>query len=201
VSPPVPRLHAITDDAVLALPDFEERALAIASAGTVAVHVRSGNRSGRDLATTARHLVRSGVLVFANERADYLEWAGAIGLHLPASGLPTEAARRVVHRECVIGRSTHDPTEARSAAHDGADYVFLGPIWETTSHPGVAGLGADAIQAAHPAKIIAIGGLTLERAAACRAAGAWGGAAIGALWFASDPGSAARSLLLSFEPG
>ncbi len=80
----------------------------------------------------------------------------------------------------------------------GADYVFLGPIWETSSHPGVPGLGLEAIAAARPARVIAIGGVTPARAAACLEAGAWGVAAISALWLADDPGAAAEAFLLSF---
>jgi thiamine-phosphate diphosphorylase len=99
-----------------------------------------------------------------------------------------------MHR--LVGRSTHGAEEARAAAADGADYVFLGPIWPTPSHPGRPGIGVESIRQAVPARVIAIGGVTPERAAACIDAGAWGVAAISALWLAEDPAAAAAELLL-----
>ncbi len=77
--------------------------------------------------------------------------------------------------------------------------MFLGPIWETASHPGRPPLGPDSIAAAQPATVMAIGGVTPRRAAVCRDAGAYGVAAIAALWLADDPGSAASEMLLCFN--
>jgi thiamine-phosphate pyrophosphorylase len=198
VSRRLPTVHAITNDAILALADFEERALAIAAAGSVALHIRSATHPAGRLAATARALVREGATVFVNDRADLVAHAGAAGLHLPERGLPTAAARRLVGAGVSIGRSTHDANACRDALRAGADYAFLGPIWETPSHPGVAGLGLDGLATACPGPVIAIGGVTPSRAPACRRAGAAGIAAIRALWLADDPGSAASALLLSF---
>jgi len=113
-------------------------------------------------------------------------------------GLPTEVARGLVGAGITIGRSTHAAATCRQALLDGADYAFLGPIWETPSHPGGAGIGVDEIGAAGAGPVVAIGGVDPSRAQACRQAGAAGIAAIRALWLADDPGSAATALLLSF---
>ena len=98
-----------------------------------------------------------------------------------------------------IGCSTHDPESAMCAVDDGADYVFLGPIWNTTSHPGRPGIGTAAIERAQTGRIIATGGITLDRVAMCLDAGAYGVAAISSLWGADDPGSAAAEMLLLLE--
>ncbi len=197
MSRPVPRLHAVTDDDVLSLPDLAARAGALAAAGPIALHVRSRTREARLLLEIAALFRELGATVFVNDRADLVQAAGAAGLHLPAAGLPLAAARRVVGGAVAVGRSTHTPAAARAAAADGADYVMLGPIWETATHPNRRGLGVAAIAAAQPAVVIAIGGITPPRVRSCVEAGAFGVAAIGALWRAADPGSAARAMLVS----
>jgi thiamine-phosphate pyrophosphorylase len=139
---------------------------------------------------------RAGAHVFVNDRADVALLAGARGIHLPADGLPTDRVRDLVGPDVWIGRSVHAPEEARRAAEAGADYVFLGPIWETPSHPGRPGLGPGIIEHAQPARVVAIGGVTPDRVASCLDAGAYGVAAVSALWTAGDPGSAAATMLL-----
>jgi len=183
---------------VLALPDFDERALALGLHRDVAFHVRSGTASAVVLLDWAARLAPAGRCVLINDRIDLVPAARAAGVHLPGHGLPVAVARHLLGPSALIGRSVHDPVEARAAHEDGADYVFLGPIWDTPSHPGMAGLGLAVIREARPARVIAIGGITPERAAACRDAGAFGVAAISALWRAGDPAAAAEAFLLSF---
>jgi thiamine-phosphate pyrophosphorylase len=134
-----------------------------------------------------------------NDRADVATIVHADGIHLPAAGLPIAAVRALVGPDVCIGRSVHQPEEALDAAEQGADYVFLGPIWETASHPGQSPLGPEAIARALPARVVAIGGVTPERIGECRDAGAHGVAAVSSLWRADDPGSAAEKMLLLLE--
>jgi thiamine-phosphate pyrophosphorylase len=134
-----------------------------------------------------------------NDRTDVAMLVDAHGVHLPAGGLAVSQVRDLIGPDRWIGRSTHNPAEAQRASEEGADYVFLGPIWETPSHRGRPAIGLDAIERARGARIIAIGGVTADRAAACLNAGAYGIAAISSLWLASDPGSAAAEMLLLLE--
>lgn len=194
---PIPRLHAVTDDRILSRPDVIDRVRALARAGPIALHVRGAALAAKRLTELARAFVGTGATVFVNDRADIAQIVGAAGVHAPADGLPAAAIRRVVRGDMVVGRSTHAPEEARRARAAGWDYVFLGPIWPTRSHPRADPLGPGAIAAALPGRIIAIGGVTLERVAICRRAGAYGVAAIAALWDAPDPAAAAAAMLLS----
>lgn len=200
LTPTLPRLHAVTDDTVLARPDFLERVAAIAASGPVAVHVR-GTLPGRALAEVAAEVravvARSPSWLMVNDRADVALATDAHGVHLPERGLPTEAARRFMGGTRWIGRSLHAPADIAPAFGDGADYVFLGPIFPTESHPDRGAVGVDALRG-HDGPVIAIGGITPERAAACIACGAYGVAAVRALWHAPDPGAAAAAFLLSF---
>ncbi len=194
----LPRLHAVTNDRILELPDLFDRARALSHAGNVAVHVRGVGVSARRRTEVATELIALGLYVFINDRADIARIVGAQGVHLPEAGLGITAARELLPLG-VVGRSTHTPRQARDAMDAGADYVFLGPIWHTQSHPNREPLGVRAITAARPARVIAIGGVTPERAVTCLQAGAYGIAAITALWDAPDTAAAATDMLVSLE--
>ena len=91
-----------------------------------------------------------------------------------------EAGRAIVPAGWTIGRSAHSPEEAGGELS--ADYVLFGTVFPTESKPGAEGAGLASLQeaaAACHAPVIAIGGITPERAAQARAAGAAGVAAIG----------------------
>lgn len=205
VTTPPPRLHAITNSNVLALPDLCERAQSIGRSPLVALHARARDLPGRKLAGLAELMQRAAraaqARVFVNDRADVALLVEAHGIHLPADGLSVSQVRSLVGPGMWIGRSAHDADEAVRAADDGADYVFLGPIWETPSHPGHPGIGVQTIERTQPARIIAIGGVTADRVEQCVTAGAYGVAAISALWQADDPGSVAAAMLLLLEKG
>ena len=196
----LPRLHAITNDEVLALPDFLARARQLAAVPSIAVHIRSGSLGGRrltELAELAQH-APVGESIFVNDRADVARIVGAAGLHLPSAGLSVAKARSIVGSACWIGRSAHTADEIVRAAQEGADYVFLGPIWPTTSHPNTQPLGPKALAVDAPIPVIAIGGITPEKVPQCLEYGAYGVAVISTLWSAPDVASTARALSLSF---
>ncbi len=91
----------------------------------------------------------------------------------------------------------HNLPEALAAQAAGADYLLVGPVYRTATHPGWEPLGpaplAEIIALGLP--VLAIGGVTPERVPELRAAGAYGVAAIRALWDAADPEAAARSMV------
>ena len=202
---PLPRLHAITDARILSRADLADRAARMAdSAGpALAIHVRARELSGRELLARAATLApiaaaAEGALVVTG-RADVAALVGAQGVHLGRGELAPAEARTVLGAgwEGWIGVSVHSAEAAREATAAGADCLLLGNIFESPSHPGRPGLGTEALRAVAGGKlpVIAIGGVTAERAAALRAAGAWGVASISSLWDAADPGSATLALL------
>jgi thiamine-phosphate diphosphorylase len=198
---PLPRLHAITDGAIRVRDDVGRRAAAIAAAGpAVALHARDRGASGATLRAFAERL---GALarppeaaLFVNARADVAAIAGAHGVQLGPDDLAPGDARRVFAAGW-IGRSVHSAEEAIAARDEGADYLLAGHVYDTPSHPDEPSRGPTLVeQAARTGlPVIAIGGVTAERARELRDAGAWGVAAIRALWDAADPAAAALALL------
>lgn len=198
---PLSRLHAIATREILALPDFVYRASAIAQHGPVAIHIRGRGLEGTTLANAAEEVMAAApsAQLLINDRADVAKAVDAAGVHLPEAGLPTSAARTFLGETRWIGRSVHNPVDVPAALETGADYLFLGPIWPTASHPGTPGLGPQVLKEMRKGPVFAIGGVTPDNVGAAREAGAYGVAAVRALWLARDPGSVARAMLLSLE--
>lgn len=201
---PLPRLHAVTDRDVLALDDFAIRAAQLAGAGPgIALHARDRTATAAALSAVARQLLDlAGPLeasVFVNGRADVAAAVGAQGVQLGQGDLSPADVRRAFGSIWTgwIGVSVHSVGEAEAALADGADYVLVGNVYATDTHPDRAPAGLALIRevVARGKPVIAIGGITAERVAAVREAGAYGVAAIRALWRARDPGQAALTLL------
>jgi thiamine-phosphate diphosphorylase len=199
---PLPRVHAYTDAELMSSPDFGIRTAAIAAAGpAVALHARAHGASGAMLAAAAERIMALArppeAAVFVNGRPDIAAAIGALGTQLGARDLTPEAARRILARGW-IGRSVHSAEEAMTAIAEGADFLVVGSIYATASHPGRGAAGLDLITsvAGLGRPVIAIGGITAERVDEVKAAGAYGVAAIRALWLAPDPAAATVAMLL-----
>lgn len=142
---------------------------------------------------------RHGALLAVNDRADVALAAGADVLHLGQDDLPVGWARRIVGDDVVIGRSSHDPGQAATAAAEpGIDYFCIGPCWPTPTKAGRPAIGLDLVRgtaAAVPARPwFAIGGIeTLDRLDEVLAAGAARAVVVRAITGARDPGAAAAA--------
>lgn len=198
---PLPRLHAITDARILGDKDLGVKAAAIAALGpATALHLRDRAAPTAYLAEVGRRLAalvtppESSLIV--NARADLARALGAAGVHLGGGDLAVTDARKVLGRGWV-GRSVHSVDEARAAMDEGPDYLLMGNIFATATHPGRPALGLPVLAAAAKLglPVLAIGGVTTANAAACRDAGAYGIAAIRALWDTDDPYAAGAELL------
>ena len=145
------------------------------------LQLRTPGLNARELEREAVRLVSSSPLpVLISSRCDIALAAGAAGVNLPERDIGIEFARGLI-RHGLIGRSVHSVDAARRAEIEGADYVIFGPVWGSTSHSDVAPVGVEALSrvaAALRIPVLAIGGVTEERIAACHAAGAAGYAAI-----------------------
>ena len=115
-----------------------------------------------------------GAKVIVNDRADIARIARADGVHVGQEDLPPDLVR-VVFPQAVIGVSTHDERQVDEALRSAADYVAVGPVYETgTKQTGYGPRGLRLIQyaAGRGKPIVAIGGITLERAPEVVGAGA-----------------------------
>jgi thiamine-phosphate pyrophosphorylase len=126
---------------------------------------------------------------------------GAHGVQLADDDLAPDDARLVLG-EGLVGRSAQSADDVLRARDEGADFVILGHIFQTPSHAGRP-LGLDELRRAVAAGIpvVAIGGITVDNASKVRDSGAWGVAAIRALWHAANPAEAVRLMLAPWMEG
>jgi thiamine-phosphate pyrophosphorylase len=193
---------------VIADPDaVADRALlevvrAALQAGAPAIQLRAkalGTRDtvdlGRAIVTETRH---SGALFFVNDRIDVALVVGADGAHLGDDDLPLPAARSITPPGFLLGRSVDTADQARRAEGEGADYVGLGPVYATASKADLgAPIGPEGVRAVVRSvtlPVVAIGGITMENAAAVIQAGAAGIAVIRSVVAAPDPAAAVADL-------
>ena len=146
---------------------------------------------------------RFGATVMAHEDVEAAAAAGAGGVHLPSGGNPQFARIRLPG--ALIGLSAHSGPEAAAALRAGADYVTVSPVFLTASKPGYGpALGLDHLatvvsEAGGP--VVALGGISPENAALCRAVGAHGIAVMGEIMRAADPRAAVERLLQAMSAG
>jgi len=200
VRPPLPRLHAITDERIARRPDLGEiaRELAIGGGSELAFHARGRELSGREHYDLAVRLSDSQtVRLFVNDRLDVALAVPTAGVQLGHGTLPVSAAR-ALNPLWWIGRSVHDLAEAEAARAEGAEYLVVGPVFATASHPGRPPLGLERLQSIAAAvdglPVIAIGGVSADRVREVRNSGAYGVAAVRALWDDVEPAEAARRM-------
>ena len=200
VRPPLPRLHAITDERIARRADVDEVAGELAKGGgsDLAFHARGRELTGREHYELAGRLaVQPPARLFINDRLDVALAVPCAGVQLGRGSLPVETAR-ALNPLWWIGRSVHDLAEAEAARLSGADYLVVGPVFQTASHPGHAALGLEKLRnivaVAGDLPVIAIGGITADRVSELKKNGVYGVAAIRALWDDADPAAAARRM-------
>jgi thiamine-phosphate pyrophosphorylase len=216
----VPLLCYVTDRRALSLPRSSDAGPAIrqkieilVAAGIDGVQIREKDLAATEISALARVALRSaaasartagsGVRILINDRLDVALAEGAGGVHLGEQSLPVKDARSLVGKsgwvqDFLVGVSCHTVEAARSAWIDGADYIFFGPVFATPSKASFGSpQGVDRLaQVCRAASIpvLAIGGISLDNAGACIAAGAAGIAAIRLFQDAADPVAVIRTL-------
>ena len=194
----------------MAARDFGERLGRVLEVGgaAVAVHLRARTRPTARLLEAAEWLVakarETGSVAVVNDRLDVALAAGAGGVHLREDSLPPAEARMVAGAagvaagELRIGRSIHLPRQAADFTGNMVDYLVLGAVYATASHPGRAPLGPGAVAEAvrlASVPVLAIGGISPATLANVLAEGAYGAVVVSGVWGADRPSEAVNRYL------
>jgi thiamine-phosphate pyrophosphorylase len=106
---------------------------------------------------------KAGVLFIVNDYPDLALLVDADGVHVGQDDFPVPEVRRLLGPDKLIGLSTHTPEQAAAAVAAGADYIGVGPIFNTQTKEDVCapvGLGyLDAVVRTCPLPFVAIGGI------------------------------------------
>jgi thiamine-phosphate pyrophosphorylase len=180
VSLDLPKVYPITDTHLSGLSHAEQVARLI-EGGASLIQLRDKDAAPQEFyreAAAALQIARDrNARLIINDRVDIALALKADGVHLGQTDLPVEAARSLLGKDAIIGFSTHNLQQAKSATAMPIDYIAFGPIFQTSSKENpdpVAGLSAlrevQAIIGSLP--LVAIGGITAANAVAVLRAGA-----------------------------
>jgi thiamine-phosphate pyrophosphorylase len=202
----LPRLYVILDAALITSPE-RDYALSLVEAGVCLLQYRNKSAPARQYLDSSLQLAKIlrplGVSFFVNDRPDVASLAGASGVHVGQDDLDVEQARRVAGSEKLVGISTHNLEQFERGAASTADYIAVGPIFGTSSKVNADPVvGLDLLKRVRnltDKAIVAIGGITLERAATVIEAGADSAAVISGILSAPDPAQRARQYIETLE--
>lgn len=201
-----PALYAILDPSLISTPivPFAEN---LATSGVKLMQLRDKRTSAGQVFAVSKELAAAlcpaGVKFIVNDRPDIAAISGASGVHVGQDDLAPEDARRIVGTAGWVGVSTHNLEQFREANATSADYIAVGPIFPTASKENpdpVVGLALlREVRTLTTKPLVAIGGITLERAADVFRAGADSVAVIRDLICAADPARRAQEYLAVAE--
>ncbi len=119
---------------------------------------------------------KANVCFVVNDRADIALALGADGVHVGQADLNPQEVRRIIGPKMLLGYSTHNAEQLQQAECESADYLAIGPVFQTSSKQnpdpevGLAGVGEARSLTRKP--LVGIGGITLRNAAEVLRAGA-----------------------------
>ena len=201
------RIHAVTDTVLVESADFLDRARLVSATGLAAINLRAHGLEGRRIYGLAEALrgitAQEGVPLVVNDRLDVALAVAADAVHLGRRSIPLQAAAELCRvKKLPFGYSCHSLEEARLAQESGAGYVYLGTIFSSASKPGTAPAGLKLLERVCPEielPVFAIGGISPANAAKVAGKGAYGAAAISAVWSAGDIAQALERMNACFE--
>jgi thiamine-phosphate pyrophosphorylase len=202
----MPRLYVILDAGMLTEP-AGDTAKKLIAAGVRLLQYRNKQADARKLLNDSKAIAESTraaqCVFFVNDRPDVAWLAGADGVHVGQEDLEVAQAREVMGRERWVGVSTHNLQQFQQAAASSADYIAVGPIFPTISKANpdpVVGLDLlRRVRLLTAKPIVAIGGITLERAPEVLAAGADSIAVISDILKAKNPATRAGEYIERLE--
>jgi thiamine-phosphate pyrophosphorylase len=181
---------------------------AAARAGVDIIQIRERHLDDRRLFDLTRAAVRAlsgtGARLVVNDRLDVATAASADGVHLRGDSFTAARARKLAPAGFLVGRSVHSEAEAVAVeAAGGCDYLLFGTVFPSASKPeGHVPAGLEALTrvcGSVQLPVVAIGGITVDRATAVARAGAAGIAGIGVFSGAADITAVVRGLRSSFD--
>ena len=150
----------------------------------------------------------SGATVIVNDRADIARLSGAAGVHVGQDDLAPAQVRGLLGPDAIVGLSTHTTEQLDRALREPVDYVAVGPVFGTaTKATGYEPIGVELVRtaaarcAARNVPLVAIGGITRDRAQEVLAAGARSVAVISDILANGDPAARVRDFLVNISPG
>ncbi len=201
LSPENLRLYAVTDRSWLNGRTLAEQVSEAIDGGATIIQLREKTLSEAEFLLQAKELAllchSKNVPLIINDNVEIALASGADGVHVGQDDLACEKARALLGPDKIIGVSAHNPEEALAAYKQGADYLGCGAVFgsatKTDAHP-ITGETLQAVTAAVPIPVVAIGGITRENLNQLNGCGLAGAAVISAIFAQPDIKAAAEEL-------
>jgi thiamine-phosphate pyrophosphorylase len=133
------------------------------------VQYREKDKSTKEMVEEASEIKKicgDKVIFLVNDRIDVALAVDADGVHIGQDDMPIELAKKLLGANKIIGLSVSDTNEAIEAEKSGADYVGLGPIFNTATKKdagkGIGPLKIREVKDAIKIPVVAIGGINKE---------------------------------------
>ncbi|MBI2173830.1 MAG: thiamine phosphate synthase [Candidatus Omnitrophica bacterium] len=195
------QLYVILDLCACTGRSWIKLAEAAISGGADALQLRDKQGSTSSLMDAAKRILplarRARIPLIINDKADVAFAVGADGVHLGQEDLPTNAARRLLGKHRIIGRSTHNLQQAKQASSEEVNYIGFGPIFSTPTKPSYKEVGLSLIQTVMDhvkIPVVCIGGIDEKNLPAVLESGARCVAVVRAVCAAANPKTATRKL-------
>lgn len=202
------QLYVIADKKICGGKDIEELVRRAIDGGAQMIQYRdkeSDDAAFLSIASKLKAVCRERSVPFiVNDRTEIARQLDADGVHVGQKDLSVDEARRILGSEAIIGKSASNVDQAKRAEEEGADYVGIGPIFETLSKEIDRPIGVDIIwelKASLRIPFFPIGGINMGNVDQVTDAGATGIAVISAVVLSEDVKSAAAKLLERLEAG
>jgi thiamine-phosphate pyrophosphorylase len=204
----LPRLNAIVDVECAERAGWRpiDLARAFLDGGATFLQLRAkylpGGRLLDEALATADLAHQAGAMLIVNDRGDIARLSGADGVHVGQEDLAPAAVRHVTGPDAIVGLSTHTVAQVDAAVGEPITYLAVGPVFGTRSKDtGYEAIGLALVRAAADRALaaglplVAIGGITLDRAASVIDAGATSVAVISDLLSTGNPAKQTRAYL------
>ncbi len=188
------RLYLISDSKLCVHSSLSQVVDESVRAGVRAFQIREKHLSGHDLFDLVQRIRRISdkgpAKLIINDRVDLAAILDVAGVQLTQKSLPAAKARTILGEQRLVGVSTHSLAEAQEAEREGADFLLLGPVFDTPAKrefgppQGLEKLQHVCAEVRIP--VFAVGGITPHRTSKCLQAGAHGVAVISAIMTSRD---------------
>ncbi len=162
-------LYIVTDSQILEGRDFYKCIEDALKGGVKTVQLREKSSTGNEFLQKAielRRLTRQyNAMFIVNDRVDIAMISNADGVHIGQSDIPVSYVKSIVSKDMVVGVSVSNVEEAKIAKSNGADYIGVGAMFNTTTKSDAKSVSIEELKnirkkAGIP--IVVIGGIQLD---------------------------------------
>lgn len=195
-------IYFITDSTNYAESEFLYKVEEALKGGVTLVQLREKEKSTKDYIDIANKVHRLTqkyqIPLIIDDRIDVAMAVGAEGVHLGQTDMPIDLARKILGASFIIGATTKTVEQAVLAHEQGANYLGVGAIYETTTKVKTKLTPVEMLESickAVPIPVNAIGGLNKDNIAILQNRGISGICVVSAIMHADSPYNATEDLI------